>query len=724
MSTGSDVSEIIVRAEAPSGVPVSERVRAALSDAGFEALHRRRRPFEQLDVTQYLALYATRAQWAGSVLAARCVTGSRVLVIGDLFGVAALHLHALGFAVHVLDHFDSHGPALAGVRELLHAEGVHVSTLDGESIEYGVAATRYAAVCALGMVERCAQSPRELLAYAARYLAEKGVLVLDTRNAVMARGDTRVRTMPPIEAAFDAEYSFDGLYRYYTADELRWMLAACGFETYSVTTFDAASATGGDDVDGVSLVSTIDDDTGVGEFVGVCAHRTARVADSPTQRMLELSERMTADALVALGDDERFWRRDWKLADAAGHRLDETRAADLVSQSIRTAVRMMAGGLVMDATQDAVEIELESGLSRTGIADYVGINDLWREAAYAQRIPALPPRRCPTCDTNDPQYLFHSYDGYPFHACPGCHCWYVPYCVDQDFIDGFHAADPRAAAIADRMMRSRNESSMKVDRERFAGYLALLEHLRGGRDDRGRYLDVGCGVGHALDVAAALGFEAWGTEVNGPAIDVGRKHGRNIVHAEALPDDNVFDVISAFETLEHVDEPAALLEALQPRLRDDGLLMITVPNRACLEISVLRERCLHVYGGNDGVGHINLFDARNLHTLLERCGFSVLDIDGQYGSNLLKIAAHLLHGDIMPLDLLSTKNQRVLVSASLHRVLNSIGPAFNYFERIAKRSPILQVIACKTSMYATMSDLVAPMKVRRQRQMAHLARQI
>lgn len=100
-----------------------------------------------------------------------------------------------------------------------------------------------------------------------------------------------------------------------------------------------------------------------------------------------------------------------------------------------------------------------------------------------------------------------------------------------------------------------------------------------------RWLDVGCAYGFLVGEARAAGFRAVG--VDGSRWAAGRvadtapeARGRVVVaHAERLPfADASFDVVSAFDLLEHVPDPAAVVAECARVLRPGGLLVAATPD--------------------------------------------------------------------------------------------------------------------------------------------------
>ena len=86
----------------------------------------------------------------------------------------------------------------------------------------------------------------------------------------------------------------------------------------------------------------------------------------------------------------------------------------------------------------------------------------------------------------------------------------------------FYAEVPETRVIADRMMSGRDEGSHTVDRARFGRYFEMLQPIFGNRNTKPRYLDIGCGVGHSVELAAERGMEATGVEISRTAVRTAR----------------------------------------------------------------------------------------------------------------------------------------------------------------------------------------------------------
>ena len=95
-----------------------------------------------------------------------------------------------------------------------------------------------------------------------------------------------------------------------------------------------------------------------------------------------------------------------------------------------------------------------------------------------------------------------------------------------------------------------------------------------------RILDVGCGTGANLKMLADYG-RAEGVDISPQAVDFCRERGLDSVKlgaAEQLPYENdSFELVTALDVIEHLDDDVAGLREMRRVLRRDGRLLLFVP---------------------------------------------------------------------------------------------------------------------------------------------------
>ena len=145
-------------------------------------------------------------------------------------------------------------------------------------------------------------------------------------------------------------------------------------------------------------------------------------------------------------------------------------------------------------------------------------------------------------------------------------------------------------------------------------------------------LEIGCGQG-ALGTRLAQRFNYLGVEPDQVSWAIASKRiraagGRGEVRNIPVQDlgDERFDLVCAFEVLEHIEDDAAAVKEWSSRLRAPGWLLLSVPAH--------QDR----YGPVDElVGHYRRYDPAAMTALLAGCGFTGIQVR-QYGFPL----GHLL----------------------------------------------------------------------------------
>lgn len=358
-----------------------------------------------------------------------------------------------------------------------------------------------------------------------------------------------------------------------------------------------------------------------------------------------------------------------------------------------SALLLLARDLLERGEGEPSSQSLAAPFSNMSQDDWVEAVRLWN-AHGRQAIAGLEARGCPACGATASRPLFESYDGYPYVECGGCGCWYVPLRVEAALFDAFFARCPEAGAVAARMFADRaGPEYATACREKFGGHLDAVRPLLEG-DGPGAYLDMGCGVGHSLQAGADRGMKSVGVESSAECIRVGRGLGFDIRPAsEPLPA-GPFRIVSFWESLEHMADPAGALAACRPVLEPGGLVAFTVPNLLSPLLRLQRGDSSIVHGGYDTPGHINLFGPAQVEALLARSGYALVDVDGLYGMNPIELASYAAGLNRGASDLLAGGRPGGGLDKAVETVLNSIGPAVTMLERIGLVSPELFVVAC------------------------------
>jgi len=155
------------------------------------------------------------------------------------------------------------------------------------------------------------------------------------------------------------------------------------------------------------------------------------------------------------------------------------------------------------------------------------------------------------------------------------------------------------------------------------------------RKSSGRLLDVGCATGEFLSRMREYGWQVQGVEPSSAAAETARQeYGLDVFTGElteARFPDRHFDVITLWDVLEHVRDPLAELAEINRTLKDDGLLVIELPNTGSFDATLFGPYWI----GLDMPRHFYVFPPAPLEAILRQGGFQIIArrcFSGGYGT--------------------------------------------------------------------------------------------
>jgi SAM-dependent methyltransferase len=238
-------------------------------------------------------------------------------------------------------------------------------------------------------------------------------------------------------------------------------------------------------------------------------------------------------------------------------------------------------------------------------------------------------------------------------------------------VAGAGPADRRQAYDGDEYFTVRNRYVERRSElsDHFSGLVGKIREFTQG----GALLDVGCGVGIFLEVAAASGFDVQGVEVSTWASEFARARGLQVstgtLREAAYPAES-FDVVTVNHVLEHLPDPLATLAEVRRVLRGGGLLVIGVPNFGSFAAILRRGRWRSLLPDQ----HLWQFTRGSLRNLLESAGFGPVYFEARdnHPVRWSKPTGALL-GVLLPLAVLLDRSEAMLVFARKARPENQRG---------------------------------------------------
>jgi 2-polyprenyl-3-methyl-5-hydroxy-6-metoxy-1,4-benzoquinol methylase len=163
--------------------------------------------------------------------------------------------------------------------------------------------------------------------------------------------------------------------------------------------------------------------------------------------------------------------------------------------------------------------------------------------------------------------------------------------------------------------------------------LSLMLQMVGRHKD---VLDVGCATGYLAKLISMHDCSVMGIEVNAEAAEDARAHCSRVFVADldiaslpAVVEGTTFDVMVFGDVLEHLREPARLLEEARDLIRADGYIVISIPNIAhgAIRLALLDGAFDYAGMGILDETHLKFFTLKTLKELLIQTGYELRRVE-------------------------------------------------------------------------------------------------
>ena len=139
-------------------------------------------------------------------------------------------------------------------------------------------------------------------------------------------------------------------------------------------------------------------------------------------------------------------------------------------------------------------------------------------------------------------------------------------------------------------------------------------------------LDIGCSNGFFLEVLKDNGYEeVCGVEPGEEPKKIARPDVKKNIHTgfygPGLYPANYFDLVTCFQTLDHLSDPLGMLKNMYENVNPGGNVYMIMHNTRALQAKLFGEKSPII-----DVEHIYLFNKENLPKLCEKAGFKVVSV--------------------------------------------------------------------------------------------------
>ncbi len=166
---------------------------------------------------------------------------------------------------------------------------------------------------------------------------------------------------------------------------------------------------------------------------------------------------------------------------------------------------------------------------------------------------------------------------------------------------------------------------LSIDRSKYSPHQIIQTLIK----ESSTVLDVGCNTGFLGKALKQKGVISDGVDINKKALKIAKKYYRHIYKRDLYQprlniDKKLYDYIILADVLEHLPQPDLLLKNCRKYLKNDGRIIVSLPNIARLEIRL--KLLLGKFDYTSGIispDHLRFFTHKTAIKMMEESGFIV-----------------------------------------------------------------------------------------------------
>lgn len=232
-------------------------------------------------------------------------------------------------------------------------------------------------------------------------------------------------------------------------------------------------------------------------------------------------------------------------------------------------------------------------------------------------------RPCNLCKSFSSEIIFTK-NGFNLTKCLTCDLVYVENFVSESelkkmysFESGYHTT-----------FLDENSQQLKYHLKQGYKYYKMIKKYK----KEGRILDIGCSAGFFLKAAKEDGWETYGLELSNDTAEIARRRfGLNVLNGCLIGttyESNFFDIVTLWDTIEHVDDPLKTMLIVNRILKENGIVAISTPNIDGLfpRLSYKIGNLIKYWPHPEPPAHLFQFSKKTLDKLLSQAGFEVVEV--------------------------------------------------------------------------------------------------
>jgi 2-polyprenyl-3-methyl-5-hydroxy-6-metoxy-1,4-benzoquinol methylase len=282
---------------------------------------------------------------------------------------------------------------------------------------------------------------------------------------------------------------------------------------------------------------------------------------------------------------------------------------------------------------------------------------------YREKQEQFISRGCPGClSSNNNFFAFHL--GFTFVKCSSCFSIYMNPGPTNEMVQEFYENSSNYSYWSREIYPKTRESRRATIHRDRAFFVENARERFSKLNVFQKVLEIGSGTGDTLSVLRETTKDSiltYAVEPNKSMQGALQENKVTVVGSLLEINNLTFDVIMAFEVIEHFLSPDDFFDLYCPLLVQDGLIVLSTPNAHSLEVQLLKDKSSTI-----DIEHISVLTPAAIHSLASRHGLKVeaISTPGEFDLELLNTES---------IDIKIQDNQQLLDDSQLQGLVSELG---------------------------------------------------